>query len=186
MGIVNRKDFLYLSVSCGKLKNKKKGIETGGYEGFIQNIAEKDDEYEGKPVVKIEVKMKDNNSDQFAIIQFTQESWFTLGFFARIKKIDVTKPFTIGVMPSDRNEKMSFCYLKQEGITKVEADKEFPKPTAVKVSNKDVMDWTKPIEAMKKIISEINAKVDPIKEAAPTAEAPVVANKISETDDLPF
>lgn len=192
MGIVQRKDFLYLSVSCGKLKNKKKGIETGGYEGYIQNIVEKEDEYEGKPVTKIEVKMKDNNSDQFAIIQWTKESWYSMGFFARIRKIDVAKPFTIGVQPSERNEKMSFCYLKQEGIVKVEADKNFPKPKVVKVSSKDVTDWTEPMEEFKKIMDELNAKIVPVPEpksaetATAATETTPAANGGGETDDLPF
>lgn len=182
MGIVNREDILYLSVTCGKMKNKKHGIETGGYEGTLIALRERVGEYEGQPTLKIEAKMKDNASDQIAVIQFTKEGWFALGFFARIRKIDLKKPFTIGVLQAKENEKMSFCYLKQAGIVKVEADKSFPKYTTVKVSNKDVNDWTAPFAEMDKIIKEINEKIG----ADKTSDAVDAPTEDGEGDGLPF
>ena len=187
MGIVTRKNYLFLSVSCGSLVNKKKEIKTNGYEGTIIDCRETEDEYEGKKVLKIEVKMKDNNSDEEAIIKFTKESFFCLGFFARISKIDITKPFVIGVMGSDQNAKISFCYLKQEGIQKVEADKEFPKPEKIDLGGgKEVFSFIKPFEAIEKIMSDLKSKItvtappatEPVENDAPTTG--------SEKDDLPF
>ena len=186
MGIVERKNYLFLHVSCGNLINKKKAIKASAYEGIFISITEKEDEYDGKPVTKVEVKMKDPETGEIAIIQFTQESWFTLGFFARIQKIDLAKKFTIGVMPSEQNEKMSFCYLKQEGIAKVEADKNFPKPGKTKVGKKDVMNWAAPLEAMQAIVAEMNAKVTAPEGAKPDGEAVPVVEDEKGDDDLPF
>lgn len=183
MGVVIRENILYLRVSCGKMKNKNRGIEANGYMGTFLGIREKKGEYEGKPTCQIEMKMESTDEDgekELAIIQFTKESWYALGFFARIKKIDLTKQFMVGVMPSDKNEKMSFCYLKQEGIDKVEADKSFPKYEIVTVGDKKIQDWTKPFAAMDEIMKYMNDSIKPTeqKEGSPTAEGT--------QDDVPF
>ena len=190
MGIVARKNYLFLSVSCGYLVNKKKEIKTGAYEGTIIDIREVEDEFEGKKIAKIEVKMQDNQSDEIAVIKFTLESWYAIGFFARISKIDLTKPFIIGTLPSEQNEKMSFCYIKQEGITKVEADKEFPKPEKVEIGTKkapkQVYSWIKPLEAIEKIMADLKSKIVVAPVVAAPAEAAPVTTGSGKEDDLPF
>ena len=179
MGVIKREDILYLSVTCGVMRNKKREIETGGYHGTFLGIREKIGEYEGKPTVRIEVKMKDDKSDEICVVQFTKEGWYSLGFFARIKKIDLTKPFTIGVLKSDQNEKMSFCYLRQKEGVKIEADKSFPKYDIVKLSGKDVQDWTKPFAAMEETIKYLNEN----NPNAATVTTPLAADTGKEDDE---
>ncbi len=191
MGVVNREDILYLNVTKGKMVNNGRGISVGGYEGTLIGIREKSGEFEGQPTLKIEVKMKDSNSDEIAIVQFTKEAWFALGFFSRIRKINLQKPFTIGVLASKENDKMSFCYLKQEGIVKVEADKSFPKYETVLVNKKNVLDWTKPFDEMDKIVKHITDTLAIHNPAPATNESdPVITanpgNKAEYDDDLPF
>lgn len=165
MAILNSQEYLYLSVSKGILRNKKKNIETRGYEGILIGIEEVEDSYEGVPRMRVNLKMKDPKSKEVAIIQFNEETWFSIGFFSRIQKIDITKPFTLGVSPSEKNEKISFCWLKQEGVfnekkePKVEADKDFPKPVTTKIGRNEVQDWGKPIERILTIIDELKAKL---------------------------
>lgn len=195
MGVVQREEFQYFRVSKGKLKYKENGKEmtASRYSGIMVGIREKHGEYEGKPTVQIEVKMKDPETGAFAIIQMTKEAWFSLGFFARIQKVDITKPFTIGVLASKENEKMSFCFLRQEGYVNpdpnkkgiIDADKNFPKYTTVKVSGKDVQDWTQPFAKFDEILKELDAKLakqSPV--AQPAAESPALVP--TPDDDLPF
>lgn len=193
MGVVQREDLLYLSVTCGKLKNKKKGIEANAYEGVLVGIREREGEFEGQKTMRIEIKMKDPKTGEVALIQATKEALWALGFFARIRKVDISRPFVLGVIGSDKNEKISFCYLKQEGYKNpdpkkdgiIDKDKSFPAYTTVKVSGKDVNDYTKPFEEIDAIMKHINEKL--------AVHAP--ANVISETSamlpppddsDLPF
>lgn len=191
MGEVVRQNYRYLNVSRGHLKNKEKSISA--YEGFLTEIKEEEDEYEGKKIKKIVLKIQDNTSTEIAIIKMTKEGWYTLGFFARIQKIDVSKPFTVGVLPSDQNEKISFCYLKQAGIDKVEADKDFPRPKKVLISEKEVMDWTEPFKKMAEVMAEVNAKIPkqttsvvaPDPAVTPSTEPPITTAG-DPNDDLPF
>lgn len=193
MGAVQQNNYLYLAVTCGKMVNKQKGMSISGYRGTLLGIREIEDEYEGQKIVKFEVKIQDDASPEIAIIKFTAEAWYAIGFFARIQKIDPTKPLTIGVLPSDKSEKMSFCYLKQDGIAKVEADKDFPRPEALDLGTKKVQNWAKPIELMRKIMAEVNAKCPQATVPPPPTSAQTDPPNInafvgaeSETDDLPF
>lgn len=190
MAGITQKNILYLKVTCGRLIHKKGGVIThnfGGYEGTIIGIRERENEFEGKKLLNIEVKMKDTTSDEIVIIQFNKKAWFALGFFARIKKIDFTKPFTIGVLPSEQNEKMSFCYLKQLNLN-IKKDDYFPKYATIKVSGEDVQDWTYPFEEMNETIKYISEKISPFEktstELAELTEAKSVPS--SNEDDLPF
>ena len=193
MGIITRENLLYLNVSCGVMKNKQLPNPVNGYCGRFSGIREKKGEYEGKPTCKIEVRMKstdENGMYETAVVQFTKEGWYALGFFARIRNVDIKLPFTIGVMPAKQNEKMSFCYLKQDFIDKVEADKSFPKYEMVKVGDKDIQDWSKPLAAMDEIMKFLNDSIKPTPTAQPKVEDDIpvesTAGIVPETDDLPF
>lgn len=204
MGEVIRQNFLYLNVGNGHIYktikdgDAKKKVDISAYEGMLIGIKEVEDTFEGQKVQKIELKIQDNASPQIAIVKFTMEAWYSVGFFSRIQKIDVSKPFTIGALPSDQNEKVSFCYLKQSGVKnaagveKVEADKDFPRPKKVTLGSKDVLDWTLPLEKMRAIMVELLAKLpkevaatDPVA-AAETASTVVAGNPADEEDSLPF
>lgn len=198
MGIITREKLLYLKVSCGVMKNKQLEKPANGYHGTFAGIREKKGTFEGQPTCDIEVKMKSINEEgtvDVVIIQFRKEGWYSLGFFARIKNVDIKSPFTIGVMPASKNEKMSFCYLKQEGIDKVKADKTFPKYELIKVGDKDIQDWSKPLAAMDEIMKYLNESIKPTpvakaEEGTPTVEegTPTVeeGTQGDSTDDLPF
>lgn len=180
-------DILYLNVSCGRLKNKAKNIDAKGYTGFVTDISRKDDEYEGKVTTKIVVSIRDNKSDQLAKISFTEESYFSVGFFSQISSVDMSKPLTFGVSQSQENEKVSFCWLSQDGKN-VNRDKDFPKPDKKKVGRNIVMDWTSVIDRIDKAIVEINDKVKNtevpfVKPKAPVSEPD---DLFGETNDLPF
>lgn len=203
MGAVQPKNNLYLAVSKGKMVNKKKGLSYGGYTGYILGIDIVDDEYEGKPVKKVDVKMKDDKTDEIVIIQFTLNAWYSIGFFSRIFKVDVKKPFTIGVTGSDDNEKVSFCYMKQDGLSYVNKDgkkveaveghKTFAKPEEVDLGGgQKTKNWAKPIAMMEKVLGEMKSKIekDGMRLAPPPAvttgpeSAPVTTAPVE--DDLPF
>lgn len=194
MGEVSRQNFSYYNVSCGHLKtgSGETARSISAYSGILLEIKEEEDKFENKPVKKIALRIQDDSSPTIAIVKMTKESWYALGFFARIQKIDVTKPFVLGVLPSDQNEKMSFCYLKQDGIDKIEADKNFPRPKKVKISDKDVMDWSDPFKRMAEVMAEVNAKIpkastavnQPDPASTPSTEPPIVTGV--QNDDLPF
>ena len=191
MGVVNREDILYLSVTCGKMKNKKKGIETSGYEGVLVGIREKAGEFEGQPTLRIEIKMRDPKTNEIAIIQATKEALWAMGFFARIRKVDISKPFMIGAIGSDKNEKISFCYIKQAGYKNpdpkkegiIDKDKSFPPYTTVKVSGKDVNDYTAPFAEMDAIMKHLNERLAPVAATAAPAEPTLVPTP---DDEMPF
>lgn len=196
MGEVQRQNFLYLNVGNGHIyktikdeTGTKKKVPISAYEGTLIGIKETEDEYEGQKVQKIELKIQDTDSPQIAIVKFTMEAWFSVGFFARIQKIDLAKKFTIGAFPSDKNEKISFCYLKQAGIVKVEADKDFPRPKTVELGSKKVLDWIAPLEKMRAIMAELLAKLPKEVVAADPVVAAEPASTVgagTESDNLPL
>ena len=157
MGIENYQgNVLWLTISGGKLVNKKKEISANAYTGFLKKIELRTDDYEGQEVEKVLLTLKDK--DETAKVQFTFESWYSIGFFERITNVDITKAVTIGAMPSDQNEKMSFCWMKQ-GETKI-VKTDMVKPENTLIGKRQIKDWTKFIEAAHKIISDINSKID--------------------------
>lgn len=164
----------YLSVSKGFLVNKKKGIQFRGYVGYLAGLEKYEDEYNGKPMMKWKLRMKDDKSDEVVTIQFLDESWFSWGFFARIGKVDLKKPFHLGLSGSEENEKVTFCWMKQNGET-VKKDESFPKPKKVKIGNQEVPDWTEVHKAIEGITAKL--KTD-FHTPAPTQE--------EKSDDLPF
>jgi hypothetical protein len=156
MGVVDSANVLYLNISCGFLVNKKKEISARAYEGIFKSIAREVDSYEGKDLSKIKLHMADNKSKEEAVISFTAESWYAIGFFQRISNIDLSKPFTIGVSQSDKNEKISFCWMKQSG-NKIEKDELFPVPEKVSVGKTVVLNWEPVNEMVDKIMERLNS-----------------------------
>jgi len=157
MGIMEGGNVLFLNVSCGLLRNKQKGIETYGYEGKITGIKRKQDNYEGQDITRIQVKMSDGK--ETAIITFTEESWYAHGFFSRIHKADLSKPILLGCSNSDQNEKLSFCWIKQDGQT-IKKDDTFPKPIKREFGNKQITDWAEIVKIIDGLIPEICRRID--------------------------
>lgn len=204
--------FMYLTVTKGKMVNKKRNIEWDKYTGYIVGIEIKDGEFEGKPTKKVEVKMKDDQSDEVVNIQFTLAAYFARGFFARIYKIDVSKPFTLCVTQSDQNEKSSFCWMKQGGqkyknaqgkeVEAIEPHATFPKPEDIDLgSGQKTLSWAKVIPSMEKTlafmqkqIAEKGIKLPPKPTASVSTppvddfspESVIQEEKRKYEDDLPF
>lgn len=166
MGVVSSSNILYLNVSSGFLVNKKKEISVRGYEGILLKIERKTDDFEGNPVEKIVLVMKDTKSDEIAHITFTEESWYCATIFPRLDLCDPTKPMTIGVSGSDKeNSKASFAWLKQGSETiKIEKGS-FPVPEKVKVGKKEVPSWEKVLENAAKIMDRINGSLGEVDSA---------------------
>lgn len=181
MGIGVSSNVLYLNVSSGFLKNKKREIETYSYTGYLQKIEKVEEDFEGKPVEKIILFMKDDKSEENAQIKCTAESWYTATLFPRLALIDVTKPVTIGVSGSDKeNSKASFAWVKQGGETiKVEKGS-YPVVEKIKVGKKDVDSWEKVLEYADEIISRINSTI-----GTPSGEVNDT-DSVPGKDDLPF
>ena len=162
MGILENNNSTYLSVSCGKLINKNKSISTFGVEGIIQDIYEKSDEYEGKEIKKVCVKLTDGKES--FIVQFSAESFYSSGFFERIKNADLSKSIIIGVSGSEKNEKVSFCWLKHSGTSKgvtIQKDPNFVQPKKVTFKGKDFWDFTD-------LLTEIPNSIKWVKDNLPT------------------
>lgn len=174
MGLLQPTDATYLTVSCGKLVNKKKEISVYGVSGHIQEIIEYEDTYEGTPLMKIQVKLTDKG--ETFLIQFTEKSWYAISFFQRLHNLDFSKQTTIGVSASEKNEKMSFCWLKQ-GSIKIEKDADFPMPEKKKYEGNDIVIWTKTTEKFKTLINWANNQIVSI---LPETEASLDVSTFSE------
>jgi hypothetical protein len=203
MGGITQERFKYLKVSGGRMINKKDGViidNFSGYKGLMLGIRQKDGEYQGEKTVNIEVKMRDADSDDVVIIQFTKMALFSKGFFQTIKKVDLAKPFTILTWGSDDNDKISFCGLQQPGYAyikkqdgsmrkTIEPDPSFPNYKEIPLNGKMTKDWTEPLAAMDVILKELSDKFgtapaqqssSPSPSAAPPSALP------PPEDDLPF
>jgi hypothetical protein len=192
MGGYNRSNDTFLNVSMGKFSNKKEELSYDGWEGTLAEIKRKTSEWEGKPVEKIEVRMVDEEGKGVRI-SFGAETYFALGFFARLQRTDVLKPFLLGVYQSKKNEKISLCYIKQNGAVvkgPAEEDEDYmPQPEKVMVGKKEVIDWSAPASRFDSIMETVSAlqrhrdTEHPSDEKAPPPEQ---EKKSTEKDPLPF
>ena len=186
----------YLTVSKGRMVNKAEKKDFGGYAGTFLGLREKQGEFEGKPQIRIELKMKDTDSDEVVIIQFTKRAFAAAGLLSTIQKVDLSKPFTVKVWGSEENEKISFCGICQEGYKYVEkrktieADKTFPRPKLIMINGEKQYDWTEVMVAMDGVIKAVNEKFQPAPAAASEATAaPASAADtllVADESDLPF
>jgi hypothetical protein len=186
MGGVNYNDGsrMFLSVSEGKIRNKKLNVAYDAFTGFLESIDLKDDEYEGKKFRKVVLTMRDDENPQsVAIIQFMIDSWCSQNFFARISKADLSKPMLFGVTSSDES-KATFSYLKQ-GTEILKKDPDFPRPKPVTVSGKTLSDWTEPIEKIEGMVAKLQELLKTV-EHVPSDVAPAGEAKPVKDDDLPF
>ena len=192
MGGITQEKLTYLTVSKGRMVNKKAGLDFGGYEGTFLGIREKIGEYEGKPQYRIELKMKDTQSDEIVIIQFTKRGFASLGLLSALQKVDLNKPFTIKVWGSEKNEKISFCGLQQEGFKyeekrkTISPDKNFPKPKPVTINGEQQYDWAEVLPQMDRVVKEINDSRPGSVAAADAPGAPADTLVPTPDDDLPF
>lgn len=155
----------FFHISGGKLKSSTGKKDEAGkniyedfdyYEGTLVGLEKYEDKYEDKPQNKLRITMRDDKTGEIADISVTDETFFIPAFFSRLINIEIDQPFLLGVMPSEQNEKMSFCYMKQFG-KKIEKDKDFPGPDKVDLGKgKTGYNWTKVSEKTDHIIAEVN------------------------------
>lgn len=110
--------------------------------------------------------LKELNGDT-VILQFTDETWYSVGFFARILNCRLDLPMEIGVLgpkedagklPDDESRsKTSFCYIRQEG-TAVKKDDAFPKATKITLNRKQVDDYTLVTKRVDEIFEILKSK----------------------------
>lgn len=148
----------FFRVSCGKFVGTIDGEERKevAYTGYLRSIKRFTDEYKGEENEKIEVVISDG--DENIRFQFTLEAWYAVGFFQRIRNIDLAEKFTLGVMESEQNEKISFCWMKQAG-KKIERDEKFPAPEKKTVGKKVYHDWEAVVTAADKEIARIQKAI---------------------------
>lgn len=197
MGFNKIENKLFVNVSKGVfVYQEKEKDETTGKEGFvkkqdvsytgtIERIYRKEDEFEGKKVKKIVVEMQDNTSPTVAVIQFAEKGYYALGFFDRIRKVDVFKPITLGVSGSKESEKMSFCWMRQFGEKEtVKKDDNFVKPRKI---DADTTDWSACMDEYTEIINDINGKLTNSKPDAIHEEPKgKFSSSAEEIEELPF
>jgi hypothetical protein len=185
MGAIKSENKLYLNVNKGMLVNKKMGLSMYAYQGTLINIDRKDEPYEGKTISKVRVSLQDNESDQIAIIQFLEDSYYSLGFFQRLEMIDVFKPIIIGVSKSEQNEKVSFAWMKQNGHA-IKVDRNaFVKPKKVSIGkDKFVFDWTECLERFSIIIDKVNGELT--NSISTNKKYATSVDETEDTSDLPF
>lgn len=147
-----------LKKATGKKDEKGKAIyeDLDGYEGRLTAIEKFKDEYEGKPQNKIRITMVDDKTGEVADITVTDNTFFIPAFFARLENVEIDQPFLLGVLPSEQNDKMSFCFLKQYG-KKIEKNPDFPKPEKIDTGGGQIVyKWTAVGMAVDSIIEQIN------------------------------
>jgi len=140
---------IYYKASMGAFK--KDGKDCGNkYTGFIKDITIKEDEYQKKKFDRVTVTMEDAASTKekpdIAKITFRAEGWYANGFFSRLPKVDLSKEITLGILSSDKNDKISWCYIKQGGQV-VKKQDDFIRDEAG--------DWSKAIVEYKLILEPI-------------------------------
>lgn len=186
MGFQQRKHYIWLNVANGFFVNKKENIKEFAWEGRLLEIKRVQDDYEERPIEKIQVKMIDEATDEIACIKFTDETWYAFGFFTRIMGVDLKRPFTIGIMGSDENEKLSFCWMKQ-GERKILPDKNFPQPKKTKKG----ADWSGVTPKVNEVIAHLQKELEqhaPFDDSEVPEKKQAVDSEPSTPveDDLPF
>ena len=156
MGFGEDSNMIFVNVSNGFLQNRKKDIQARSYTGLLENMERKEDEYEGKKINKIQLFMRDTEKDERVCISFTEDTWFSVTFFQRFEDIDRNKPFTVGVSGSDQNEKVSFCWMKQDGNKIGKGDISLPEKK--KIGNREVYDHSVFLMHVDNILSEYKDK----------------------------
>jgi hypothetical protein len=185
MGFEKRKDIIYINVANGSLvwqdKDKEKHYEFA-YTGRLLKISKEQEEFEGKPLDKVKLEMLDTDTGQTAIIKMTDETFYVLGLAARLGNpiIDFAHRITLGVMKSDQNEKVSFCWMKQ-GDTKITPVEGFPKPEKVGKA----YDWRGVTPEIDKVFAAVNAKLAAVAPPVEAVDEEEVAPGVKK-DDLPF
>jgi hypothetical protein len=206
-----RTDYLKVAEGVFKHKNKAGETDTGQYyDGKIVAIARRPAEYEGNVWEEVLVTMEDATDEKMprVQIQFNLESWYSVTFFARLKAVLGAPRVRVGVYRSEKNEKISFAYMRLFGENgspiKVEADKDFPRPKKVTVGTKELSDYGDVIKAADALIVQANAHgpspavdeadvpwvspsagTDHLRTAAPAPSGPRTTPPLTD-DDLPF
>lgn len=179
---------LWTGVKTGQKDSNGKDIyenkKAYGLEGRIDSITRVEDEYEGRKIGKIQVRVVDADGGVFSL-KWTEESWFTQGFFARIGNVYLGEPVIIGARASDTNEKVTFCWMKQYGKV-VQKNDDFPKPTKEVKRGKESYNYDDMLEQVDSILNDLKEKLNqPTGQAATSVRQNENVGEV-ETEETPF
>jgi len=148
---------IYAKVTRGGLtikdRNSGKSTISHTYTGYVQEIKERESEYEGQTQYQVQVFFKEDGDDPKVCVTFNQESWAMFTFFDRLRSVNFSKKLTLGVSGSEQNEKVSFIWMKQ-GADVIKKRDELPKPKKIKRGRggRAETDWVPVVEAASPIL----------------------------------
>jgi len=181
----------YLHVTKGKLKGTIAGAEVSYdfYTGVITKMQRIKDEFEGNPLTKWRLHMQDGGEK--VSIDFLDASSFMLSFFQRLLNADPNKAITVGVSKSEQNEKVSFCWMKQDG-NKIERNLSvLPQPEKIDTGVGQVKNWAPTMKIVNDYVTkhwgaDAVVAVDKKSSQPPTKEEEVDDAPTPGKGDLPF
>jgi len=190
----------YCGLNSGEWFCKKTNERGRSLTGKLIKIIRKEGEYDGKPTIKCNLTLQgvnDQGEPRILIPTFNMESWYCVGFFSRIHKVDLSKPFMLGVSGGEGDSKASFCWIKQEDNPKAEngiikKDPDFAdatktldlRPVKKKFGTKEFLDYSEVLKYGNEWINSWTAnqenKSDPVPEHLQGQQPP------AEDDGLTF
>jgi hypothetical protein len=196
MGLGKRVKATYAYVKEGKLVTKtKEGEKTIEHpfdyvEGRIVGLQIQEERFQEDVYDELQIRIQDN--DGITVVVVRAGSWFGINFFQRIVNVDLAKEVRLGVYSSKSDDAgpdvkpTNFCYIFQGG-SKIEPNRDVvPKPEKVVVDRKNITSFGKCVEAMKKIVLEVEAKISKWQIGSTVNAAPGGASPAAKDDDLPF
>lgn len=188
MGLITAgSNVTYVDAKNGALwvwnKETKTSDKFWAIEGRIVKIYLYEDKFKEEKTMKVIVQLVDEDNKLFSL-KWTLESWYTQGFFSRIMNISLSKPVVIGASGTDKNEKVTFCWMKQNDA-KVEPTEGFPKPLKVEKRGKAITNYDDMLDEVDKLLVKLQ---EALQMETPQAENKKKSALITEPeeDEIPF
>ena len=178
-----------VEVYKGKASDGTKIIETfDRIKARVEDISLRESEYQGEKIKTWQIRLVDSEGEK-AVLSLGYSSGFTRGFFNSLVNADLSAPILIGcyVRVTDKGDFNSTSLIKHGEVVRWKYDN-VPQTEKIKVGSKDVIDDSKAIEWMLKVIEEIKAKLPLTHEkAAAVLQEPTPPDFEGEVPtDLPF
>jgi len=124
--------------------------------GIVKEISIRESEWNGEQIKSWNIKIVDG--EETYILTLGYSNGFTRGFFNSLISADLSKPIKFGCYV--KNEYNCPSLIQNEGIVrwKYGVD-QMPKTEKVKIGTKEVIDDTKAVEWMLKVVDEIQANI---------------------------
>jgi len=177
----------YCKVKLGQWVCEKLNKSSNCLTGKITKVIRRDGHYEDKPTISVNVTLEGfaDGEPLILIPSFNMESSYSVGFFMRIHKIDLSKPMDLGASHDDKYGKANFCWMRQsenslsEDGNKIKKDTalEYLRPTKKTFGTTNVYDYSKLVKYADAWIKKLNNPSAPVQEEQPPPPG---------DDDLPF